>query len=265
MADLSATRASICDSFLENWDKLIAPVNMVKGQYRGYISDFTTGLSNVVDWLEPASALADLFSQVNYSVPGSGLSDMEEIWDIMKNCLFYEGGNPVSSIYDTRNAVYRVIDATVDKLGLGYDQFGPAKWASKINDLLFGLGIPGGQTISNLLKKADYLLDCIVSQCGGYNDPRYLPAQYLLRADEFRLELDDLYDDLMIESNPASSNYGKFKIDEIYDTLSISPAHRGNMNSVIQGIDNVKQGVLDSINSSVSAAKQATRLGSIFV
>jgi hypothetical protein len=261
---LSKTRAAICDSLIETWDNILNPIEAVETQYRIFTSEFATQLATVVDWIDPVTALNDLFYDTNMSLPGSTLTDIQELLNIVNECIFFENQSPLTSIYTAQNGVFNIIDASVNNLSGLYRQFGPGKYASLINSLLRGLGIPGGQSIANLLKKADNLLSCLTWQCTGFYDPRHIvTVDYAQYVSDFSTRINDLYADLNVEDNPFSPNYGEFKYDVIYDQIGLGSQERTWMNQTTKGIDDAKQMVLNGISSSTSAFKQAKRLGEI--
>jgi hypothetical protein len=257
---ISSMRSSICNSFLDNWDKIVNPIGMVKSQYLGYVNQFVgllTGMpfspTSLID-----SALNTLYSAASNAIPGSSMDDLNELWNIMQNCLLLDGQSPISTIFGTTNGIFNIIDVTVDDLMGTVPEFGPGKFASLIDHLLNGMGIPGGQTISDLLKKADQLISCLEYQCGFY-DPYYMTY-----VGSYSSYLNDLYSDLNVESDPENPNYGKFDYATIYNNLGLTIPEQNQMTRVIGGINSAKSMATTGVDDTVSAIKQAKRLGQIF-
>ena len=185
--------------------------------------------------------------QVNNIIPGDTLIDINEIESFLKNCpLFGANYNTVAAVNGTTPGIFDKINGWLNTSI--YDEFIIADAADAINKLLDGTGYIGGSNISPSLKQADLLIQCLNTICGtGYNP--YVVA--------YEQDVNSLYDEMHINSDPLSSNYGLLDYDYVYSQTTMTPTQISNMNYVIGGVTNLKSGAKTAVDSSINAIKNA--------
>lgn len=249
---LTPTERSICNKLVFDFNALIAPVNASKGTIINATSDIQ-GLLNTTSFANEATinnAIASFLQDTDDNLPDT--SELEELSNLIKNCDYLSDLKPVAIIGSSINTAVDKIDELVDNVGVGLPEFNLGGIASKINDLLFG-NIPGSDQISELLSKADKLIECLSTYCGG---------EYPTQVSDFTTTVNDLYDDLNIVSNPLSSEYGKYDMQSLYDGAGVSAADQSKVTSVINSVDVSKDAATTKINSVVNAIK--TNVGGLF-
>jgi hypothetical protein len=198
-------------------------------------------------------------SAVSDNLPGDQLSDLNDIKNFIDSCEYLEGLNPVSTMIGNVNGIFSEIDKLVNGFDLSFPEFGVGNFGSLIDKLLDGIpGAPGGDKISELLAKADKLLNCLSSACAA-QDPTYIGDLTQKSA-----ELQQTYDDLGLIDDPLDPNYGKFDYDAMYNDLGMSTQEIDAINSVKSSVNGSKDDGMDAISKTTDAIKQAKKIGGLF-
>lgn len=255
MASFTNTQRSLCNRLVNEFDSLITPALAAKSQIKqaqrdmkSMLNSMTFSPPNVVQ--DEASALKQAAAQY---YPGSSLSEMESMKSLIDNCDYLKGFAPVSTILGSTLGIFNNIADLIN--GSTIPEFGVASLGGLINDLLNGLSVPGGKSISDILSQADKLIECLSATCGPYD------AYYITAASEYALTTSDLYSELNVVSDPNDPNYGKFDYQAVYDDVGMSVEEQSNINDALSGVTDMKTGALTAVNNTVSAIKELTKTG----
>lgn len=254
---LSPTVTSMCDQLVQKYNGIIDPVKTGKSGFksltRSLISQMSTANYSAIGNLE--TEMGSLETQLSGVVPGDDDDAMTDLNDFIQNCPFFDQQTTgVSAVKGSSNGVFDRLDEFIDGSSSSFDEFGLAQIADNLNKLLDGSGFPNGNNLSQLLKDADILIQCLSGLCPGY-EPIVISYQD---------DVNGLYDEMHIVSNPVSPNYGLLDYDYLYSTANLEPTQISNMNYTIGGVTDLKSSAKTSIDSSVQAVKNALNLGSIF-
>lgn len=247
---LSPTVTSMCNQLTQKYEGIVNPVKAAKSSIKSQTRTLISGLKSAV--FNPIGDLQDemnsLQEKVNGVVPGDTLGDVSEIENFLKNCPFFgTQSTGVGAVRGSQTSIFDQIDQFIQDSYSLYDEFGMAALADGINKLLNGAEFPGGSSLSESLASADVLIQCLASLCPGYNP-------YVI---SYQDDVNALYDEMNIVSNPLSVNYGKLDYDYVYTQAGLNPTQISNMNYVIGGVTDLKSGAMTSINNSVAAMKNA--------
>lgn len=247
---------SLCNKMKEDFATLTAPINMAKIAIKGAKNELQALLNSMVfsvDLDVITTAVDDLQSAAEEAYPSDSLSDMTALKSMIDNCSYLEDAKPISSIIGTTIGVFDEIDTLIDNIVV--PEFLAAKVGNGINNTMYGVGIPGGNNLTDIFKKADKLIDCLATICGA-GDPTYITI-----ATEYADELDNLYSSMNIVSNPLSPNYGQFDYNTIYANAGMTPQDILQVNTALGGVGDTSTNAITSIDASVSKAKDLVKGG----
>jgi hypothetical protein len=253
---LTPTQTSLCNSLSQQYDTLVAPVKLSKSTIRSKVRNLESSLrtTSFSPLSQVESAVDDLLTDTQASLPGDTDADMEELKNFIDACDFFGTASPVSAVLGAATGAYDAIDNLVDNTSLTTPEFGLGSIADEINKLLSGSGFPGGSNLSDQLKKADNLLNCLSSLCPGYSS----------RVSQIAADLTGLYTDLNIVDNPLDPNYGNLDYDAIYSNAGISSADQEKVNVAINGIANAKSAAKTAISNAAEKVKATLKIGGLF-
>ena len=265
---LGNNEKTLCNKLLADWDGLLSPVYAVRSVLMKAANDMLNKLKEMVrfnlftfPYQDLTDALDDFEDQVKDAIPGAELDDLRRLQDFIDNCEYLQPIDTVSAIIGTVLGISNDIDNLIEEFfdTLDFPEFGAANFGSLIDNLLAGLpGFPGGDAIAEILAMADKLLNCLSALC-ALQDPTY-------QGDLTRMtdELQALYDDLNINDNPASSDYGKFKYADTYIEAGMNSDQINAINNTKAGLNNAKDSGASAVEGTKSAFQQATKLGELF-
>lgn len=258
--EITATNTALCNSFVQKYWSLVAPVHKIKNDFVSKLNELETVLARMVFTAtsEIDNALLDLENTAKELIPEDTIDAVREVQFFVEGCQCFFGTeegeqSAVASLLGSLLGIYDQID---NYLGtITYPEFRAGGVANILNQMLngAGLGLPYSNKISDLLKNADCMVSCMNGLC---------PAT--VATPEFQLILDDLqglYNTLRLDDDPNHPNYGKVKYNEIYTAAGMSQAAIVNMNSVIDGIGQVQSNAANGVASSVNAVKNAIKGG----
>jgi hypothetical protein len=257
----TTTERSLCNKLLNDWGGLLTPLNSANGIIGGYASSLDSQLRNM-QWSGTSALLngiSTLNSVIGNAIPGSTLNDMRALKQFLDQCVYLNGNNPLSAVLNTSKGIFNLIDDTLNSLYGTMPEFGVGKIAGYINQLLKGLGIPGGDMLSDIFKTADQLLNCLSQICYQY-DPSYY-GSYIT---SYTNQLDSLYTSMNIVSDPLSQNWGLFDYDTLYSNVGLTQPQISDINLVIDAVDTVKETSLASVTSSITVVKDLLGEGGFF-
>ncbi len=258
--ELTPTTTTLCNSFVQKYWSLVAPIHKIKNKFKSTLNELETELSSMI--FSTNQQIADqLLELENYAVdliPEDTIDAVREVKSFVDGCdCFFgtdDGGeSAVGAILGGLLGIYDQLDDYVGQIT--YPEFRAGGIANILNQMLdgAGLGLPYSNKISDLLATADCMVTCMSAMC---------PATSA--APEFQLIINDiqeLYDILRLDDNPTSPNYGKIKYDEIYTAAGMSSAAIVNMESTMAGIGDTQAEATRGIESSVTSIKAAAKGG----
>lgn len=256
----TSTDRSLCNKLITDFPGLITPLNSAQGIITGHASTLDSALRSMA-WSGTSainSGIGTLNSTVGNAVPGSATSDMQSLKNFLDNCAFLQDNNPLATVLNTAKGVFGLIDSTLDSLYSTVPEFGVGKVAGYINDLLKGLGIPGGDLLSDIFKAADKLLQCLSTLCSPY-DPYYSP--YI---SSYTSQLQGLYTTMNIVDDPYSLKYGLFDYDTLFSNVGLTAPQISDINLVIDAVDTVKGTSITGIMDSIASVKDLLGEGGFF-
>lgn len=249
------TQRSLCNKMVTEFDALITPVIAAKSQIQQAQREMKSML-NGMSFTAPniiqaeASALKQAAAEL---YPGDSLEEMESMKNMIDGCDYLKALAPAAAIIGTTLGIFDNMANLVNSSTI--PEFGVASIGGFIDDILSGAGIPGGGNISEMLGKADKLIECLASTCGPYD------AYYLTAATEYATTTNDLYTDLNVVSDPNDPNYGKFDYDQVYNDVGMSAEEQLGMKEALGGVTDMKTGATDAVTNSVNSVKELTKLG----
>ena len=257
---LTKNEKSLCNKLVSDFDGLIQPGRSAKGAINGATNDMKS-LLNGMTFSDPGllgGALDQYRNAVNDALPGDELDDLNQIKNFIDNCEYLQALDPLSTMIETVNGVFDEIGKLVNGLDLSFPEFGAGNLGSLVDKILDGIGMPGGDKISDLLAAADKLLNCLSAGCAAV-DPTYIGD-----LDSKTDELQRVYDDLGLIDDPNDPNYGKFDYSSMYNDLGLSTSEINSINSVKDGISASKDDGINAISNTKDAIKTAKKVGGLF-
>jgi len=253
---LIPTERSICNKVVADFEGLTSPIRAAKGQIRSAASDFADQLRNTV-WSEQSvldQALTDFEDDLEEILPGDTSDDVQAIKDMIDNCDYLSSLSSVSTIAGTAGGIYDGIEDIINSLSETTPEFQLGGIADTINNILKGIQFPFGDDISALFAKADKLIECLAAYCGG---------EYPSQVTQFTDDLNQLYSDMNIVSDPNNENYTNFDYGRVYSEVGLNPTQISNVTSTINKIDEGNQVAKSAIDSSIEAIKDTIKLPKI--
>jgi len=258
--ETTATLTAMCNSFVQKYWSLVAPVHKIKNAFKSKLNELETTLAGMVfsTTQDIADQLLALQENTKALIPEDSIDAVREVKSFVDGCdCFFgvdEGGeSAVGAVLGGLLGIYDQIDDYVGQIT--YPEFRAGAVANILNQMVdgAGLGLPYSNKIGDLLKRADCMVSCMNSLC---------PAT--VATPEFQLILNDLqelYNILRLDDDPESPNYAKVKYDEIYTIAGMSDAAIVNMESTITGIGDVIGEAARGVEGSVNAIKNAIKGG----
>jgi len=252
---LISTERALCDKMVGEFDTLVNPVFAAKGAIKEHKRNLRNTLSNMI--FSPPNAVqneANALKNAAYDYyPGSTVDDMYALKRLIDNCDYLAGAAPVANILGTALGVFSNMDRLISNSTI--PEFGAALIGGIIDRVLNGIGVPGGNNLADILRRADSLINCLALVCGPGD------AYYITAASEYALTTDDLYSELNVVSDPNDPNYGKFDYQSVYDDVGMDLQQQTNINSALSGVTDMHGNATTAINDSVTQVKQLTAEG----
>jgi len=248
------TKNSLCQGMNQGYYGVVGPPRNAIGNIDTLWNDAYSGLyvlknTGFSSQSSLDAGVASLKASASAFYPGDQLADMQTINSFLINCGFLNGQQPVASLLAGITGIFGKIYDLISGLTSGLPEFGIGGLIGLILDLLGSL-FPGGQNITNLLFEGDQLINCLVNLCG---------PGFAGQASAYSADLTNLYGDLhLYDSGP---DQGELMLDDMYDSLSMTPTEKQKMTTVNDGILETKVEASDAINNSIVAVKSYTSGG----
>ncbi len=249
---ISPTTRSLCNKMVADYNGLTSPIRQARAVIRQKSSDLEREIRNTIFSSSSSldDALQDFEDRLEENLPEDTAQGVQDVKDMIDNCEYLSALNAISALAGTALGIYDKIKELIDDIAGSTDEFVPGGIADEINNILNGLQIPFGDEISNLFANADKLIECLTAFCGG---------EYPAQISAFTSELNDLYDDMNIVSDPNNSNYTNYDYEALYDKLDLSTQNRSNLDKTISKISDGHTAAKESIDSSIEAVKNTIR------
>jgi hypothetical protein len=248
---LIPTEMTLCNKLVADYDSLIAPVKAARNIIRtrmfeleSFLRSMTFSPQSILD-----AALLDFENRVLDIIPGDSLLDIQRILNFIERCAFYENVPPASIINGTIAGIFDNIGDIIEDIGL--PEFGAGSIADAINTVMNGIGMPGGDNLTDIMQNADKLLNCLDSIC-ALEDPFYQDKVTSITND-----LDVLYSDMGLIYD--GDTRGSFDFDAVYARVGLDSNQQGAINSVKGSFQTQKNDALTAVNNSIDAIKNAQK------
>lgn len=254
-----STRNTICDRLSGEFDSMLQPINAASRTIKNQITQVKTTLNNLS--FSPAAVvdakISEVEDQVKEVIPEGNPEDIQETIDFINSCNFLSENellrNPIA-IYNgaVNSTLSKVSDFITDAAAL-LPEFNAAQLLGAITDKfagITGLSLPDALNISDIVRSADQLINCMAGRCG---------AEFASRVTDMIDELEGIYNDLNIISDPLDPNWGDFDIQELYDLAGFDPTEIVQMDKVVNTVTQTKTDALNSINSINTSIKTAAK------
>jgi len=245
---ISPTQTAICEKMSNEFDAMIETV-------RGARDAFARAKATLISLLNGLSFSTpqDLLDAINgflndcaNSLPNSDAID--EILDMINNCNFLSNhdsfSNPISLITSAQDSIMGDINNKMDDLAGSIPEFSASK---AMGDLLDQLTSGGqGMGITDSLKSLDSIINCIDALCG---------SGFSSRVSSMSSQVDGLFSDFGLDSDPESISYGELDMDSIYSAAGISGDEITAMEDTVGSMTDVKGNAEAAVSDVVGSIK----------
>jgi hypothetical protein len=247
---------SICNKMAHDSAGLLAPAEAAKGAIRNQMSAIRAQLNSYVQ--SPQGVIDAATNQLRNSagsvIPGTTESDVEKMLEMINKCLFLQDdeklNNPVAlgksmtqSLFDKLNDYFNDVTSVPEYL-LG-------KALSALEEL-YSNQLPGSSALSDLMKKADKLIQCLSTVCNG---------EYTSEVLALTNQTENLYNDFEMVSDPLDANYGKLNKDKLFSDASLIPGDIQKITSANDEVNSIKTQAKSAIDDLMSSTKIAKKAG----
>lgn len=252
---LTPTEKSMCNKLYGDYAAVIAPVKLGKSSILAQKSAFKNAIS-AISW-SPLSKIMDSLSAVKDAVdiPLPLESSMNDIKNFLERCNYLGALSPASAALGAFKQALYGVDSSVQGQSLTTPEFTGALLANKLDSMLQGVGIPGGQNLTDALKKADEILQCLSSICAG-TDPEYNG-----RVAQIASDTQSIYSDLGLIDNPGAANHGTMNYQTMYGELDFEEFQKANMEVSRLGIMETKLDIISQKDATMTKIQEFTKKG----
>lgn len=253
-----STRNTICEKISSEFDSILSPIQTARQtimrsvlEAKSLLANMTFSPSNIID-----DAIGDLEEQVRDVIPEGNPADIQETIDFINSCNFLSDSELLSNPIALYNgAVDSVLGRTwdfVSDLSSSLPEFNAGQILGNILSKYSGLtdGLPISLDISNIMRNADTIINCIAGRCG---------LDFADRVIDMSEQLDILYQNLNIISDPNLSNWGEFDLQTLYADAALSAQEIIQMDKVVVSVQKTQSDVVSGINNMNSSLKTAAR------
>jgi len=252
---LTPTETSLCNKMLGDYAGLMGPVKLGQSGIMNQRSALTNQLGGMT-----YSTPSDLANKVNLFKNAVGLAlpdpnDLNSLKNMLTQCDYFKQFGPTSAIAGLMQSALGNISSLINNFGAGTNEFNAGKIAGLINQALSNL-IPGGSGLTDILKSAGQLLECMSSVCAA-GDPSYIGG-----LDYIDNDLNNTISSMGLVGDPSSINFGKMDYNSIYNDLGMTPTQRYAIDSTTFAIDEQRVRAKVAIDQSIAAVK--LQMGGLF-
>lgn len=226
---------SICNKMGFDSSGLLNPAEAIKGAVRNQLSGIRSQLSSYLPSSQAVidAASAQLENDVGSVIPGDSEDDVDSMIKLIQNCLYLKDdeklSNPIS-LADSMNK--SLFDKFEDYFGdvASVPEYALGQAFSALEELYTNL-FPRSSALTDLLKKADKLIECLSSVCNG---------EYTSQVVALTNQTQGLYNDFEMVGDPLSANYGRLDKDSLFADAGLSPVEIGKITSANDEVDSIK-------------------------
>lgn len=244
----------LCNSFQDNFSSLLNPGYAALGDVNSRISSLTSGLSGIT-YTDPYllnDMLYEYQNKVDGYLPGSTINDLYDLNQFLQECLYFSGLSPVTAMLGTLTGINRQIDDLTGNYSNYYPEFDYGNQAYGLDNYIRSLGL------GNNLGSADKLLECLALGCAAFD------SSYSSSYNSMSNELETMYNDLYMISDPIDPRYGMTDFKSIYSNEGLTSAQIESLENTRQGIEAAKNKATESVDQAVAAIKEEMKNGDIF-
>ena len=252
---LTPTETSLCNKMLGDYAGLMGPVKLGSSSITNQRSALTNQLGGM-SYTTPSdleNKLSMFKNAVGLALPDP--NDLNSLKNMLTQCDYFKQFGPTAAIAGLMQSALGNISSLINNFGAGTNEFNAGKLAGLINQALSSL-IPGGSGLTDILKSAGQLLECMSSVCAA-GDPSYIGG-----LDYIDNDLNNTMSSMGLVSDPGSSNYGKMDYDSIYTDIGMTPSQRYAIDSTTFAIDEQRVRAKVAIDQSIAAVK--SQMGGLF-
>ena len=252
---LTPTQTSLCNKLTSDYAGLIGPVKMAKDGIIGQRSALMGKLGGM--GYSPPTVLADKLGMfknaVGMSIPDPG--DLNSLKSMLTQCDYFKKFGPTAALIGLTEGALNKISSLLDNFETGTPEFGAAKLASMLNQALSSL-MPGGSGITDILKSAGQLLECLSSVCVA-GDPSYFGGIEYMEND-----LTSLTESMGLVGDPSLPDFGTMNFKTIYSTVGMTDTQISTIDNVTKVVDDQKMRAKKAVADSITAVKG--QIGGLF-
>ncbi len=245
---------SICNKMGYDSSGLLAPAEAGKGAVRNRLSAIRSQLNSYVASPQAVidAATAQLRNSAGTIFPGSTENDVEKLVDLINNCTYLQTENPISTTKALIGSMFEKLDSFFgDVASVPEYLLGEALGAL---DELFNNDKPRSSGLTDLMKDADKLINCLSTLCNG---------EYTSEVIALTNQTQNLYDDLGMVSDPLSANYGLLDKDTLFSDAGLTPSDITKITGANDEVNSLKDQGQQAINDLMDATKTAKKAGDI--
>jgi len=249
---------SICNKMSFDSSGLLNPAEAIKGSIRNQISSVRSKLSSYVPSSQATldSSSATLQTNVGTIIPNDGDDDVQAMIDLINNCDYLKDDdalkNPVSLGKTMEKSLFDKISDYIGDL-IVVPEYDIGKALSSIEEI-YGSLFPSASGITDLMKNADKLINCLSNLCNG---------EYATEIVALTNQTTNLYSDFQMVSNPLDANYGLLDKNQLYSDAGLTVSDITKISGVNDEIDTIKSNAKQSIQNLMDKTKSLRKAGDI--
>lgn len=250
---------SICNKMGFDSTGLLAPAEAIKGAVRNQLSGIRSQLGGYVQSPQAVidAATAQLQNSTGSVIPGATEQDVEAMLSMINRCLYLKDdeklNNPIALGKALTQSLFDKLDSYFDDVA-SVPEYLLGKGLSALEEL-YGNALPGSNALTDLLKNADKLINCLSTICNG---------EYTSQVLALTNQTQNLYNDFEMVGDPLDANYGKLDKATLYSDAGLIPGDIAKITSANNEVDSIKAQAKKSINDLMNSTKTVKKLGDLF-
>jgi hypothetical protein len=245
---LTPTETSLCNKMMGDYAGIMAPVKAAKGGITSQRDSLLSTLGGTA--YSPPSTLTDQLTAFQNAV-GTAIPDPTDINSLrrmLQDCDYFNNLGPTAALAGTLSSCLSDIDSKINNFGASTGEFNAAKIASAMNQALSNL-IPGGSALTDLIKKASQLIECLSTVCAT-GDPEYIGGLESMTGD-----FNDTLSGMGLVDDPLSSHFGEMDYPAIYSQVGMTTPEIDAINMTTATLDEQKIRAQTAVNDSITSVK----------
>jgi hypothetical protein len=246
---------SLCNKLYGDYAAVVNPVKLAKDNILSQKNNFLTTIGSLV-W-SPRQQVSDALGSIrDYAVVPPPIEDsIYTLRSMMQACGYLGLSSPAAAIIGAGQDALRRVDDRVSSLGNSIPELSAAQFANKIDSLLNGLGLPGGNSLADLLRKADQILNCMSSVCASVD------SSYGGMVSSMATDLDNIFYDLGLQDSLDTENHGLMDYSKIYEDVGLTADQITQMELTRTEIMNMKKDILSTTGETLTLLQSYVKVG----